>query len=145
MFMNPLIAVLRIYFGSFIGLGNSRKRLFPNLHLMQKCSAMWHDGIFLLSSLRHRWTKLLFASVCETAPKSLFWALPVYQDLIKRHDWPVEKQLSIFQSVLGNIRNVFPVIRWVESVGGQEQRYRLCCFADLTNRVWITSATRAIL
>ena len=53
--MNPLIAVLRIYFGSFTGLEKSRKKdLVVTFHTMQKCTAMCHDGIFLLTSLRHR-------------------------------------------------------------------------------------------
>ena len=34
-------------------------------------------------------TKGLVKSVCETALKSLFRSLPVYQDLRMLHDWPV--------------------------------------------------------
>ena len=41
---------------------------------------------FLSTSLRHRRNWTLVKSVCETAPKSLFLAPPVYQDLSARHD-----------------------------------------------------------
>ena len=54
MFMNPLIAVLRIYFGSFIGFRIVEKDFAVTFDIMQKCTAMCHDGIFLLSSLRHK-------------------------------------------------------------------------------------------
>ena len=33
----------------------------------------------------------LVKSICETAPKSLFRAPPVYQDLHTCHDWPVKQ------------------------------------------------------
>ena len=38
-------------------------------------------------------TKPLVKSVCETAPKSLFWVPPVNQDLSTRHDWSVKKAI----------------------------------------------------
>ena len=47
----------------------------------------------LVPSLRHGWNYPLVKSVCETAPKSLFWAPPVYQDLSVRHDWPVKNAI----------------------------------------------------
>ena len=34
-------------------------------------------------------SKLLIKSIYGTAPKSLFWAPAVYQDLSMHHDWPV--------------------------------------------------------
>ena len=44
-------------------------------------------------------SQLLIKSVCETAPKSWFWApIHEYQDLRTPHDWPVKKPLSICQS-----------------------------------------------
>ena len=44
-------------------------------------------------------SKLLVKSVCETGPKSWFWApTRVFQDLSTCHDWPVKKPLSICQS-----------------------------------------------
>ena len=44
-------------------------------------------------SLHHRQNVTLVKSVYETAPKSLFWAPHVYQDLSTRHDWPVKKAI----------------------------------------------------
>ena len=37
--------------------------------------------------------KTLDKSVCETASKSLFWALSVYQDVTTRHNRPVKKAI----------------------------------------------------
>ena len=37
--------------------------------------------------------KTLVKSVCETASKSLFWALSVYQDVTTRHNRPVRKAM----------------------------------------------------
>ena len=47
-------------------------------------------------------TKLLISSVCETAPK--LWAQSRYQDLSKRHDWPVteKKIVNLPVSLKGN-------------------------------------------
>ena len=44
-------------------------------------------------SLHHGQNLTLVKSVYETAPKSLFWAPPVYQDLSTCHDWPVKKAI----------------------------------------------------
>ena len=41
-------------------------------------------------SPRHRRDYTLVKSLCGTALKSLFWALPVHQDLSTSHDWPVK-------------------------------------------------------
>ena len=49
--------------------------------------------------------KHLVQFICETAPKSLFW------DLGTRHDWLLEKHLSICQSDQREIQYTFPVIR----------------------------------
>lgn len=40
-------------------------------------------------------TKPLEKSIYEPAPKSLFWAPPLSQDLSTFHDWLVKKPLSI--------------------------------------------------
>ena len=44
-------------------------------------------------SLHHEQNLTLVKFVYETAPKSLFWAPPVYQDLNTPHDWPVKKAI----------------------------------------------------
>ena len=38
-------------------------------------------------------SKLLIKSIYRTAPKSLFWAPAVYQDLSLHHDWPVKNAI----------------------------------------------------
>ena len=38
-------------------------------------------------------SKLLIKSIYGTAPKSLFWAPAVYQDLSLHHDWPVKNAI----------------------------------------------------
>ena len=37
--------------------------------------------------------KLLVEPVCKTAPKSLLWVPPVYQDLSTCHDWSIRKAI----------------------------------------------------
>ena len=49
--------------------------------------------IYVTVSLHHRRNSALVKSVYKTAPKSLFWAPTVYQDLNTRHDWPVKKDV----------------------------------------------------
>ena len=41
---------------------------------------------------------------------------PVYQDLSTRHDWPIRKPLPICLSGWKEIRNPFPVFRWIRWV-----------------------------
>ena len=95
--MNPLITVLRIYFGSFIGLENSRKKVFVvTFDIIQKCTAICHDGIFLLSSTDE--LNFCLRPSAKQRRNTCSEPLLVYQDLITRDDWPVEKQLSICQS-----------------------------------------------
>lgn len=36
---------------------------------------------------------MLACATDETVPKFLFWPPPVYQDLDKHHDWPVENAI----------------------------------------------------
>ena len=53
-------------------------------------------------------SKLLIKSVCETAPKSWFWAPTlVFQDLSTCHDWPVNR--AIINSLIrlkGNLKRI---------------------------------------
>ena len=56
---------------------------------------------------RIRSYKTLVKSVCETASKSLFWVLSVYQDVSTRHDRP--ELLSICQSRWWGIQTAFRV------------------------------------
>ena len=53
-------------------------------------------------------SKLLIKSVCETAPKSWFWApTRVFQDLSTCHDWPVNR--AIINSLIrlkGNLKRI---------------------------------------
>ena len=53
-------------------------------------------------------TKLwLSLSVCQTAPKSLFWAPPVYQDLSTHHDWSVKKgMVDLLIRLKGNSKRI---------------------------------------
>ena len=53
-------------------------------------------------------SKLLIKSVCETAPKSCFWApTRVFQDLSTCHDWPVNRAIINFPIRLkGNLKRI---------------------------------------
>ena len=93
-------------------------------------------------SLRYRRNWTLVKSVCETAPKFLFWARTCvpgfeYEPLLT----PLKKPMSIRQSGWEDIRNVLPVIRWVRW-GPRKKCGR--CSVDVTNRGKMTSAIQAI-
>ena len=87
-------------------------------------------------SLRNRRNQTCCKSVCEPGPKSLFWAFSsaVYQDLSKRHDWPVKKAIVVLPIRSNGNQNALPVIRWVRR-GPRTRPSPL--FADLTNRGYV--------
>ena len=78
-----------------------------------------------ISSLRHRGNQtVLVKSVCKTAPKSLFWAPPVYQDL---STCQVERNLKrISGSSLRPLRALNKDISaaWKMLLNGVRLRYR---------------------
>ena len=89
--------------------------------------------IYVPASLRHRRNLALFKSVYKTAPKSLFCAPTVYQDLNTRHDWPVKKDnvnLSITNK--GNSKRTFGNL--LSPLGAYNDNISRRCFADVTNR-----------
>ena len=52
-------------------------------------------------------SKLLIKSIYGTAPKSLFWAPPVYQDLSMYHDWPVKNAIvDLPVGLKGNTKSI---------------------------------------
>ena len=63
-------------------------RLWLTLFLKQSIKRLGNDYL-----RRLRIYKTLIKSVCETASKSLFWALSVYQDVTTRHNRPVKKAI----------------------------------------------------
>ena len=64
-------------------------KLFIRLWLTLLKQSIKRLGYDCLHRIRNY--KTLVKSVCETASKSLFWAVSVYQDVSTRHDRPVKK------------------------------------------------------
>ena len=96
---------------------------------------------WLQLSLHHGQNLTLVKFVYKTAPKSLFWAPPVYQDLSTRHDWPVKKAIvNLPIRMKGNSKRTSG--NSLNPLGGPEQGSRHC-FADVTKRGQISSATQA--
>ena len=89
--------------------------------------------IYVPASLRHRRNLTLFKSVYKTAPKSLFWAPTVYQDLNTRHDWPVKKDVvNLPISNKGNSKRTSG--NSLSPLGAYNENISRRCFSDVTNR-----------
>ena len=79
----------------YFGLTNiAQTRLCPGF-LMSKCFPLQKLGLSTTIACVTDETKPLDKSVYEPAPKPLFWAPSLYQDLSTCHDWLVKNPLSI--------------------------------------------------
>lgn len=68
--------------------------LIETIHQLVSCLKVQYCRISY--SLAHRGNYTLVQSTCETAPKSLFWAPPIFQELSTCHDynnWPVKQAI----------------------------------------------------
>ena len=89
--------------------------------------------IYVPASLRHRRNLTLVNSVYKTAPKSLFCAPTVYQDLNTRHVWPVKKDnVNLPISNKGNSKRTSG--NSLSPLGACSKNISRQCIADVTNR-----------